>query len=112
MQPESKKLLEDIRQAASLILEFTAGKTLNEYAQDAMLYSSVERQFEIIGEAMNRLAKSDPASAGKFKCCRQIVDFRNILTHGYDMIEAPVVWDIIQNDLPTLYTEAKALLDR
>ncbi len=110
MPLESKKHVEDIRQAAECILRFTAGKGFEQYSSDTLLQSGVERQFEIIGEALNRLAKADPALASHISEYRRIVAFRNILIHGYDAVDERVVWDIVQRDLPTLHKQMVVLL--
>ena len=111
MQLETKTLLEDIRQAIVLILDFTRGKTFDNYGNDALLRSGVERQFEIIGEALNRLNRVDPATADQISQTRRIIGFRNILIHGYDIVENTVVWDIIEKNIPALHKEILYLLE-
>lgn len=111
MRLESKKHLEDIRKAAALLAEFTRDKTLHHYTADAMLRSAVERQFEIIGEALNRLSKSDPDTAERVPDYRRVIAFRNILIHGYDVLDHHVVWDVVQHHLPKLTEAVHGLLD-
>lgn len=60
MHARSAKLLEDIRDAAAFIAQATQGRTLAEYSIDRLLRHAVERNFEIIGEAIKRLAQHDP----------------------------------------------------
>ena len=110
MRLESLKLLEDIRQAAALIRQFTTDRSHENYAADALLRSGVERQFEIIGEALNRLAKSDPAVASRIGDWRQIIAFRNVLIHRYDIVDDQVVWEAAQNKLPLLHDQVQFLL--
>jgi uncharacterized protein with HEPN domain len=111
MRLESKTFLEDIRQAAALILDFTRGKTFSYYENDALLRSGFERQFEIIGEALNRLNRVDSATADQISQARRIIGFRNILVHGYDIVENTVVWDIVEKNIPVLHTEILSLLE-
>jgi uncharacterized protein with HEPN domain len=110
MQLEVKKLLEDIRQACEEILAFTNGKTFQDYKQDRLLRSGVERQFEIIGEALNRLIKTDADLTDRVSHYKRIISFRNILIHGYDIVEDAVVWDVVVKDLPLLHSQVVKLL--
>lgn len=111
MRLEAKKYLYDIQQAAGLIASFTEGKTLADYEGDAMLRAAVERQFEIIGEALARMARLEEPLAERISDYRRIIAFRNILIHGYAEIDHRIVWDIIESKLPTLCREVAALLE-
>jgi uncharacterized protein with HEPN domain len=75
---------------------------------DKMLRRAVEREFEIIGEAMGRIEKIDPEIniSGK----RQIINMRNRVIHGYDKIDNEIIWGIIIRHLPTLKIEIDKLL--
>jgi len=83
---------------------------IHDYSENALLRSGIERQFEIIGEAINRLTKLDAATASQISQRRRIIDFRNILIHGYDLVDVNVAWDVVQNNLPTLLREVETLL--
>ena len=72
MPREPKAYLHDMRQAAALIADFTEGLDFDAYAADAMVRAAVERQFEIIGEALGQLAKLDPEMAGRISEHRRI----------------------------------------
>ena len=109
MQLEALKYLFDIEQASRLLVQFCAGKTLANYQSDALLRSGVERQFILIGEALRRLVNTEPDVAAGITAHRQIIDFRNILVHGYDVIRDERVWDILQNHLHILLAEVEAL---
>jgi uncharacterized protein with HEPN domain len=110
MQPETRKLLFDMQHAVLGIEMFVAGKSLNDYESDLMLRSAVERQLEIIGEAMTRLRKIDCALCNQITESQRIIGFRNVLIHGYDAITNSITWSIIQTKLPVLRTELDVML--
>lgn len=110
MQPEARTYLEDIREAAELLAAFTEGKSLDDYTSTSMLSAAVEREFEIIGEALNRLRQTAPKVAARIPKLDQIIAFRNILIHGYRAIDDRVVWSVVQQDLPTLRAAVQKLL--
>lgn len=110
MPPEVKKLLFDMQRAAQRIRQFAAGRTLDQYHNDLLLKSAVERQFQILGEALLRLRKVSQPAASRITSQRDIVNFRHVLVHGYDTIRDEVVWGIVEGDLDVLHDEVDALL--
>ena len=111
MRLEARKYLYDIQYAAGLLTEFTTGKTFADYERDAMLRAAVERQFEIIGEAMTQLAKVDEKVVGGIDHYQRIIAFRNVLIHRYVDVDDRLVWNVIEINLPTLVRDIKALLE-
>ena len=110
MADELLKHLYDIREATVAIVRFIRGKTFDDYEQDELLRSGVERKFEIIGEALNRISRDNPTLLDKIREHRNIVSFRNILAYGYDSIDNRIVWGIIEEDLGKLIEDVERLL--
>lgn len=110
MQREIRTYLFDIATAMAAIEEFTAGRSLEEYEQDLMLRSAVERQFEIIGEAMARVRQRDPDLVARIGDHRAIIDFRNVLAHEYQRVRNETVWRAVTDGLPSLRRDVEALL--
>ncbi|MFI3198555.1 MAG: DUF86 domain-containing protein [Methylococcaceae bacterium] len=111
MQRDPRAYLWDAREATGAILEFVEGKTFEDYASDRLLRSAVERQFEIIGEALNQLCKIEPEWGDRIPDVPQIIAFRNVLIHGYASVNDLTVWGTIDESLPTLYETVTSLLD-
>lgn len=111
MQLEERKYLFDIKRAADSIYRFCRNKQFQEYKSDELLKSAVERQFEIIGEALANLAKINPETAKQIPEYRRIIAFRNILIHGYAAVDDKIVWGVIENYLDPLQKAAADLLD-
>lgn len=101
----TKKLLFDAREAGRGILQYMEGKSLMDYSGDRFFRRAVEREFEIIGEALNRIDRLDTETAARISQLRNIVDFRNRIIHGYDTVDDAVVWGVAEKDLPILLRE-------
>ena len=99
MPRDPKKYLFDMDRALSRIERFVAGKTYQDYQADELLRSAVERQLEIIGEALNQLAKSAPEIAGQIPEHRRIIAFRNLLIHAYAVVDDRLVWGVVEGKL-------------
>ena len=106
----TKKLLYDINHAAGQMIWFTEGKTLDDYLDDLLLRSAVERQFEIIGEGVSRLGRQDRETLERMTGYQEIIRFRNLIAHEYDRLENAQVWEIVERDITILYEETTALL--
>ena len=110
MEHDPRAFLWDARESADAITGFIADRTMRQYLDDPMLRAAVERHFEIIGEALNRLLQASPEVAAKVPDLKQAVAFRNLLIHGYASIDSTIVWRTTQEDLPKLREAIAALL--
>jgi len=111
MQRDPRAFLWDVRESALAIQGFIAGMTADAYAASDLVQAGVERKFEIIGEALNQLARLDAPLAGRIPELPQIVAFRNQLIHGYATVEARTVWNVAQISLPALLICVNGLLE-
>lgn len=89
---------------------FIEGLDLDRYAQSPLVASAVERKFEIIGEALNQLTKLDPELAARIPYAGRIVAFRNLLIHGYAVVEHARVFRTARESLPALRKQVATLL--
>lgn len=112
MRLDKLKLLEDIRQAAEAIVRYTRGKSKDDYLADDQLQASVERKFEIVGEALNRLRQLDSEMVEEIEDYHKIIAFRNTLIHGYSSVDNRIVWDIVNTHLPRLREAIQKLLPK
>ncbi len=107
-----EKWLYDIWSAISEIEEFFTSneKTFEAFSNNIILKRAIERDLEIIGEAINRILIKDPSVF--IENARKIVDLRNHIIHRYDDISDQTIWSVITNNLPILKADIGKLLDR
>lgn len=110
MQDKINKYLYDILTSANSIFEYLGDKRdFTIYDSNKLLRRAIEREFEIIGEAINRILKLD--SEFPIKNAERIISLRNYVIHGYDKVDNVIMWGIISRDLPKLKNEVEKLFD-
>jgi len=111
MDNDIKTWLFDILQSINEIDSYFDNKPRNfkEYLSEIKTKRAIERNLEIIGEAVNRILKRDKNF--KLNNAENIVGTRNRIIHGYDKISDDLIWSIVINHLPKLKDEITALLD-
>jgi uncharacterized protein with HEPN domain len=110
MEIEVKAWLKDIEQAIVEINSFIPDKkNFTTFQADIKTRRAVERNIEIIGEAIGRILKIHPDI--QINHTRKIVDTRNRIVHGYDSVSAEILWGIVIKNLPDLEKEVKSLLN-
>ena len=110
MRRDPRKFLTDMLDRALFLSRFLADKTLEDLESDRILRSATEREFMVLGEAMSQKHHIAPEIAEQIDRWDDIIGFRHILVHGYDVLEMPVVWDVIKSDLPPLITQLVSML--
>ncbi len=110
MPPESLTFVRDVDHALELILQFTRGKSHDDYLHDELLRAAVERQFITVGEACQQGRRKDPSLLQSITEMQRIIDFRNVMVHGYGVIDNDIVWGVVQKNVRTLKQEVAAIL--
>jgi uncharacterized protein with HEPN domain len=105
-----KKYLYDIINCSEFVLELTKGKTVDDYKKDRVFRSALERELQIIGEAMLQLDRVSPETVEEISEHRSIIGFRHVLVHGYDSLDPDTVWNVVETKIAILLKQAKALL--
>ena len=99
----------DMRQAAAAAAQFVGGRTFEEYLDDLMFRSAVERQVEIIGEAARRLTKQFRTQHEEVPWAA-IITQRHVLAHEYDHIKHELIWRVVTVHVPRLIEQLDALI--
>lgn len=106
MDNKIKVWLEDIERSINEIFDFLPEeKSFIEYQKDLKTKKAVERNIEIIGEAINRISKHSKTDKIQIKNTHRIIGTRNRIAHEYDAISDEIIWTIVIRELPKLKKE-------
>lgn len=107
-----KKYLYDIINCSEFVLQLTKDKTVEDYKNDRVFRSALERELQIIGEAILQLDRMSPELVEKISEHRSIIGFRHVLVHGYDSLDPETVWNVVETKIALLLEQAKELLQQ
>lgn len=107
-----EKLAQDALQACRELHMFTEGKTYEDVVDDRGLQLILERLFEVLGEALYRLRNQDEAAFEKITDGHRIFGTRNLLAHGYDIVDHEILWSAVQTCITPLEADLQGLLGR
>jgi uncharacterized protein with HEPN domain len=111
MQRDVKMYFEDIITSIDSIFEYLINVAdLDTYKQNKLVRRAVERELEIIGEAMSQILKMQPEIS--ISDARRIVDLRNLVIHVYNSVDNTIIWGIIHKQLPLLRSEIDKLIQK
>lgn len=107
MQPNILKYILDIQSVIQEIetIKTKANNNFTSFKSDIILQRAIERDLEIIGEAIRKIIEIDPTIT--ITSAKNIIGLRNIISHAYDSVEPEMIWGIIQNNIPVLADEIK-----
>ncbi|WP_294671256.1 HepT-like ribonuclease domain-containing protein [uncultured Fluviicola sp.] len=111
MQPKILKYILDIQSVIQEIevVKAKANNNFHAFQADIILQRAIERDLEIIGEAIRNIIEIDPTI--QITSAKNIIGLRNIIAHAYDSIEPEMIWGIIQNHIPLLSDQIKTIKD-
>lgn len=107
-----KKYLYDIINCSEFVLQLTKDKTVEDYKNDRVFRSALERELQIIGEAMLQLDRMSTETVEKISEHRSIIGFRHVLVHGYDSLDPNTVWNVVETKIAVLLNQANRLLQQ
>lgn len=111
MDESIRKYLENMLQAIYEIemAEDRFGRLYEIFENDVIFRKFVERNIEILGEAMNRILKIEPQI--NVTSARKIVDTRNYVIHAYDSLKPDILWAIVINHIPRLKKDILQIIE-
>jgi uncharacterized protein with HEPN domain len=110
LEERVRRWLAEIIDCGEAIQRFADGRSFDDFTSNRMLRSAIEREFITIGEALGSGLRAAPALETAITEARDIVDFRNVLVHGYTKVFPNVVWSLVETGVPVLLAEIRALL--
>lgn len=112
MPRDREKYLYDMLNSCSFLVELTADENFDRFIQDRVFRRAIERELQIVGEALMQLKSLDSTMVTQISDHERIIGFRHVLVHGYDAIDPDIVWFVVKEKIPILRGELEVLLGK